>query len=183
MLDLHLQHNIESITCLLRLINQITDTQKISRFSPVRILSPPIRFTWSCRSPWKAGLLKDGGWGKGSEWKKPNIKRWDSIYITFSKWHNYRDRGQISSYQGLGNQMGECDYKWTAGESFIVLREWFYILIVMVTWLSKHTYTQSMHVKTGEIKIKFWSLIINNELWLWKMSHWGKLGEGYMRRY
>ena len=34
----------------------------------------------------------------------------DSIYVTFMKYHNYRDEEQISSFQGLGMADG-CGYQ------------------------------------------------------------------------
>lgn len=38
MTDLHLQHNTESVTCFSRLVDQITNTQKVPHFSLFEIL-------------------------------------------------------------------------------------------------------------------------------------------------
>lgn len=47
-----------------------------------------------------------------ARWKKPDPKDYllsDSIYITFWKWQNYKDRNQIRVYQGMGYKEGSLE--------------------------------------------------------------------------
>lgn len=68
----------------------------------------------------------DGSQGHYAEWKKSILKcyiLYCTIYITFSKWQNYKNGEQISGHQGLGQ------YKvFLCGDGTVL-----YLIVVVVT--------------------------------------------------
>ena len=88
--------------------------------------------------------------GNYAEWEKAVIKGYvlyDSIYMTFLKWQNFRNGGQINGCQGIGKGTG-----WEGGrygskratQGMLVVMELSSVLIVVVdTW----TYTSDKAVE------------------------------------
>lgn len=116
---------------------------------------------------------------------------YDSIYITFLKWWNYRHGKQISGCRGSAREEDSCGYKRATPGIPVVMQLYLYPgggYMHLRMWLKLH---RTRYTQTNGCMNNWWSLNQVDELYLFQFLccdiilglcrcyHWGKLDKGY----